>query len=176
MSEEMLKAVLFRCGEDPEVACLDNTLDAIREAVGCNVVQCAFSTPSPTTPGVMLDVWCDEEGRLLGKQPNRPVVLDDRGSMDTAQGDRLKRWVRDGASDAEPHPAFADVIYGDFIVLGGNPWTGETVSVPDTDIGAVCAMLPVVLEKSPDLPSGHLRPRVSDTPAPARVRDKARRP
>lgn len=92
----MMKAVKVRVGLNPEIVDIPNELHALQKEVGGYIET--IPTPIGTDSAVII---CNEEGRLLGLDPNRHA------------GNGL---------------AFNDVIFGDFLIVGtdGEEFCGLT--------------------------------------------------
>lgn len=80
-----MRAVKVRVGYNPEIVDVQNTLRSLQKEVGGYIE----TIPAPNMDGAV--IICNEEGKLLGLEPNRRAGL---GSV------------------------FDDVIFGDFLIIG----------------------------------------------------------
>lgn len=82
---EKIKVVLVEPGKKPVVTEIENSLKSLQKIVG-GYIECAYCFDDNVT------LVCNEEGKLIGLEPNRPIV--DR------EGDVM------------------DIIFGTFIITG----------------------------------------------------------
>lgn len=96
--EEMIRVVVKEVGMPPEERMIPNTLESLQERVGGLIERTSLPTDSS------VDVWCNEEGLILGLMPN--IIT----------------------------PEFNEFLAGDIVIAGCDEETGETISLNDRQV------------------------------------------
>lgn len=129
--KERMKAVLFPIGKRPRVVEFDYSEATgwkdLARAIGADMIEMPYDIPS-ASPGITCTVVIDEEGKINGSDPNRAVYFNQDYSAEDAFA------IRDPTSATETP---ADIIFGNFMVIGTEDRSGKSVSIPDEDIARV---------------------------------------
>lgn len=86
-----------------------DTLKTMQDAVG-GYIELFLQVPSKSRPGVTIDFYCNEEGRLVGLEPNVLVDAGDGHLFD---------------------------IVGPVLITAGSEETGETLGLTDEEVAGI---------------------------------------
>ena len=89
----MIRALLVKPNETPREVWIDNTLEALQEAVG-GLIQMTQPYSHDDTAVII----CNEEGKLMNLEPNRAICYEDGTPYDMIVGDFL---IVDAPEDSE---------------------------------------------------------------------------
>lgn len=109
---EKVRVLFVGVGKDPEVMWIENTLEAKQELVGGYIEMC--------TPPIHDDtavVICNEEEKLMGMEPNKPLLDDMNRPYDIVCGDF---FIIDAPIDSDDFDSLSDEQIAKYTQFYGN--------------------------------------------------------